>query len=226
MSSPFKLAIVGSLSAITLLVMARSVVDSSWGKTVMPTLPETIKLPAWQQTAMKPVSIKHPEYDLKSQGNLYKFMTASNAEVTLEIFFYENPSGGMDQFFEIFSPDEKRKSALPNMTITKDINGFYGLYYTESHAKLSACINPRGNSTVTNEQFLANRRTFDLSPKRFLPVFFGLERLRDWRCLWVNFSVPREKSDENKSSQILVGAWKYLNHNRSSYFPDFVDPSF
>lgn len=215
-----KLGIVGGLSLITLVVIARSAFDPKWGKVNAIALPPTIQIPGWRQVNVQPTQVKEPETDRQVLGNLYTFTTPANTQVSLEIFFYENPAGKMDEFFKIYNHTKTGKYTLPTMTVIKDTQGFHGSYLTDGKANLAACINPRGVSTITNEQFQANRNDYDLTPQRILPVVFGFGRLREWKCLWVKFSIPKQDTKE------LAGAWEYLSNNRRSYFPDFVDANF
>jgi cyanosortase A-associated protein len=52
-------------------------------------------------------------------------------------------------------------------------SGFYTLLAAEGKAYLSTCVNAQGPTTVTREQFLANRTAYDLKPNRLLPILIG-----------------------------------------------------
>jgi cyanosortase A-associated protein len=68
--------------------------------------------------------------------------------------------------------------------------GHYVVFNNLERAYLSACINPRGGSTVTEEQFIQNRNTFDITPERLGLYLLGVIHLRDTRCLFVVMSIP------------------------------------
>ncbi len=69
-------------------------------------------------------------------------------------------------------------------------SGIYALFEAHGKAYLSTCVNAQGPTTVTREQFLANRTTYDLKPDRLLPILIGQANIRDSRCLWINLSMP------------------------------------
>lgn len=92
--------------------------------------------------------------------------------------------------------------------------GHYGLVTHKDKAYLSACVNPRGNSTVTESQFTQNRYAHDLQPARLIPWLLGQESLIDYRCLWTLMSVPLKNGSgsgspisEEKAYQSLETAW-------------------
>ncbi|WP_017655600.1 cyanoexosortase A system-associated protein [Fortiea contorta] len=85
--------------------------------------------------------------------------------------------------------------------------GFYGLGIDQQRAYLSSCINPRGGSTFTVEQFNRNRYLYDLRPQYFLSWLLGKDSLLDRRCLWVNLSVPLQGSSPQAAYQVLENAW-------------------
>ncbi|MEO1402290.1 MAG: cyanoexosortase A system-associated protein [Cyanobacteria bacterium J06635_1] len=66
--------------------------------------------------------------------------------------------------------------------------GSYLLYSDQEQAYLSACIDPYGNSTATDEEFKYNRNFYDIR-HRLWPWLTG-ENLKDERCLWAHLSTP------------------------------------
>ncbi|NEO99884.1 MAG: cyanoexosortase A system-associated protein [Symploca sp. SIO2E9] len=85
--------------------------------------------------------------------------------------------------------------------------GFYYLLVDEQRAYLSSCINPRGKTTVTPQQFTENGNRHDLRLNRLLPWLMGEVQLRDRRCLWTNLSIPVEDTSPSEAYQILEKAW-------------------
>lgn len=85
--------------------------------------------------------------------------------------------------------------------------GYYGLSVQDGKAYLRSCINPRGNTAVTYTQFIQNRYTVDLQPSRLVPWLTGQQPLRDYRCLWVHFSIPLEGSPPEAAYQTLEKTW-------------------
>jgi len=87
--------------------------------------------------------------------------------------------------------------------------GYYGVLTHEGKAYLSACINPRGESTVTEQQFRQSLYATDLQVGRILPWISGREPLLDRRCLWTLMSTPLP-SGKNTDSTASEAAYKTL----------------
>lgn len=98
--------------------------------------------------------------------------------------------------------------------------GFYGLGVHQRRAYLSSCINPRGSSTFTAEQFNQNRYFYDLRPQYLLSWLVGQNSLFDRRCLWVNLSVPLKDPHPESAYQILENAWFSWYQWWQSRFPE------
>ena len=112
--------------------------------------------------------------------------------------------------------------------------GHHVVFSDRDRAYLSACINPRGGSTVTNAQFIQNRNTFDITPERLGLYFLGLIDLRDTRCLFVVMSIPfsniRSSTNSNlnqekikaleTSYQKLENTWINLYKSWEYKFPE------
>jgi cyanosortase A-associated protein len=97
--------------------------------------------------------------------------------------------------------------------------GYYILFSNRDRAYLSACINSRGNTTVTAKQFSQNRYSQDLKFNIVLPWLQGKDSLRDSRCLWVQLSTPLEKSTTSIAYQTLTKAWIDWYHWWQPRFP-------
>jgi cyanosortase A-associated protein len=92
-----------------------------------------------------------------------------------------------------------------------DSVGYYALFTDRDLAYLSSCINPRGKATVTSEQFMNNRNTYDISGDRILSYLIGTSDLRDTRCLFTIMSVPLKSSKtENVNGDLLENSYKKL----------------
>ena len=122
------------------------------------------------------------------------------------MYYLTLEDGGMNQFIEKYAYGE----FIPGKVLLRqqEQTGFYSLWQTEDRVNLGACINPRGGSTVTGDQFRQNRNIHDLQFSRIMFWLIGLVPLRDWRCLWTTLSVPIETG---KSPQeiypVLEQAW-------------------
>jgi cyanosortase A-associated protein len=112
------------------------------------------------------------------------------------------------------------KEAIENAEIEKIPEvGYYALLSNRDRAYLSTCINSRGNTTVTAQQFSHNRYTQDFKYNRVLPWLQGKDSLRDSRCLWVQISTPITKSTSPTAYQNLTKAWIDWYHWWQPRFP-------
>ena len=73
---------------------------------------------------------------------------------------------------------------------------------------MTACINPRGISTVTPEQFNDNASDRAMDRAVIISWLLGQKDLRDRRCLWTLMSTPiTTNSDLNVANQKLEKMW-------------------
>ncbi len=89
----------------------------------------------------------------------------------------------------------------------KPETGLYQLFTYEGRAYLSACINPRGTSTVTAAQFLAHRQALDHGPQRFAAWVLNQEYWLDRRCLWSQISLPLSQDSLPTAYTRLEQVW-------------------
>jgi cyanosortase A-associated protein len=217
-------ALLSCLTISVIAILGRSLIDPNWGKLKPISFSESIPLPQWTKTNSTAISIEsEDEIPQKFSGKRYNYARKSQNSLTLEVFYWNSPSGNMEGFFSSYSQNKKDKLNTSTMDIRQQSQSYYGLYYRQNTAHLTSCINPRGNSTVTNQQFLQNRYTYDQQPNRWLGIALGLKRLRDWKCLWVNLSISSNIKDVDRNYKILIDAWSYIDTNRYRYFADFVD---
>jgi cyanosortase A-associated protein len=101
---------------------------------------------------------------------------------------YTQSDGNVSRYLFVHSPI-RTANARMKVKFQPGV-GHYGLVTHDGKAYLSACVNPRGNSTVTESQFTQNRYAHDLQPSRIVPWLLGQESLIDYRCLWTLMSVP------------------------------------
>lgn len=140
--------------------------------------------------------LKGYEYSYQQEKQLFKvkvhYLPASDGDIAEHLAGY-----GINHQQAVVNPSQHQGQS-----------GFYSLYEYEKMAYLSSCINPKGPSTVTREQFFANRNAYDLKVERLLPVVLGVEDLRDSRCLWVTISTPIEKKPLPVVHQQLESIWQ------------------
>jgi len=144
-------------------------------------LPATVPLTDWQtvsSAALQPIpeAIASQQYEYRQQQSL-------NVQLR-----YMIGDGDVNRFLFVHTPIRQDNNRLVLKYQPKI--GFYGVLPYQKRAYLSACISPRGESTVTAQQFVQNLRTHDLIPSRVLPWLLGQQPLLDRRCLWTLMSIP------------------------------------
>ena len=95
------------------------------------------------------------------------------------------------------------------------------LFSHDDRAYLDACINPRGGTTVTTEQFLAAHRARDFSVRRGMLWLLGRESLQDHRCLWVHLSTPAPGEELTAAFSRLQAVWVEWRRPWQSHFPSY-----
>ncbi|EKQ71126.1 hypothetical protein OsccyDRAFT_1452 [Leptolyngbyaceae cyanobacterium JSC-12] len=205
---PIRLSILAIAFGGTLLTLAKLTTSPKpdTAKQEANTLSATVPLPGWQLVNTEPITTNTEA----RTGRRYRFQqgnTTLNAEQ-----YYMVSDGNVSRYLFVHSPV---KTANASMKVKfKPEVGHYSLITHDGNAYLSACINPRGSSTVTESQFTQNRYASDLQLSRIAPWLLGQESLIDYRCLWTLMSISLKqgsKSDalvaEEKAYKNLEDAW-------------------
>ncbi|XHX81113.1 MAG: cyanoexosortase A system-associated protein [Stenomitos frigidus ULC029] len=180
---PLRLSILVLTCSGALYVMGKAALTPKAANTQPSySLPVSVPLPQWQPLPSKPLetiaeSIASREYPYRR-----------NAQSLTVALRYMVGDGDVNRFLFVFTPIRQANTRLV-MKYQPGI-GFYGVLPHQERAYLSACISPRGESTVTAQQFVQNHRTHDLTFDRLLPWLLGRQPLLDRRCLWTLMSVP------------------------------------
>ncbi|MBD2503650.1 cyanoexosortase A system-associated protein [Anabaena azotica] len=190
------------LTSIYLIASKRPVTNSIF--------PNTIPVNSWKQVNVK--SWNQPKSDtpvntkvlMVLSGKDYSYIKNSQS-LELQMRYVINTRGEPNPFLQQLSKN-LFKDNLKNIKYVKGI-GYYTLYSDSKQAYLTACINPRGGSTVTSNQFMQNRYTYDLAWNRLLPWIFGQEVLRDNRCIWTQVSIPLNGAVDSSVYPILESFW-------------------
>ena len=85
--------------------------------------------------------------------------------------------------------------------------GFYSVYVDSNKANLTACINPSGGSTVTDDRFRRNRMLYDNHLERIVPWLRGQTELQDKRCLSAHLSIDLDRNSLEEDYRILESVW-------------------
>jgi len=171
------------------------------------TFPASVPVPPWQfmqSAAIAPNNPKLEEFFLDIYE--YKYQKEGKS-LNVKMYYTLGTRGESSVFlakrFEIDSAVFPIAQEFRGNSET----GYYSLFNYKGRSHLVSCINPRGSSTVTSQQFLANRNQYDLQPERFIPWILGQEALRDNRCLWVDMSIPLEAKTAYPILEKAWGSW-------------------
>jgi cyanosortase A-associated protein len=153
-------------------------------------LPQAIPLKDWQAEKTEPV--KNEKGAVVGQSYEYR---QNGKAITIQMR-QEIGDGNVSRYLFVYSTV---REANANLQVRyKPGLGHYGVVSHKGQAYLSACINPRGQTTVTDQQFRQNRYAYDLQPGRILPWVLGQQPLLNDRCLWTLMSVPVETNASDK----------------------------
>lgn len=171
--------------------------------------PQTVPLPGWQtleSQAIKAVSDSATnDYNAVLASRKYHYRNRERL-LEIEMRYTATNSGDLEDYLMRHTATKlKPGQLLQNMRQQQGI-GYYSLFTEKGRSRLAACINPQGRSTVTKEQFLANRYTYDLLPQRMMSVLLGKVSLLDNRCLWINLSITTD-GDDASTYPVLERAW-------------------
>lgn len=202
---PIRVSILALTFAGTVLVWTKLVnapkADSS-AQQEKNSLQASVSLPGWQLISSEPLT---NNTEAKA-GRRYRFQqgaTTLNAEQ-----YYMVSDGNVSRYLFVHSPV---RTANASMKVKfKPEVGHYGLVSHNGNAYLSACINPRGGSTVTESQFTQNRYANDLQIARIAPWLLGQESLIDYRCLWTLMSIPLKNGSKSDAIAAESGAYQRL----------------
>jgi cyanosortase A-associated protein len=198
-------------------VLGKSLLDPRVGQLTPFEFSPDVPLAQWQPVEskrLKPLPEPDIEGSMFKVGRQYQYRQRDR-QLEIEMRYVIHTQGEVDKFIK----DRLRtaeKNANQTMNNPQKIEGMIGYkagvgYYLlladRKRAYLSACINPRGESTVNREQYQYNQDIYDTVLSRLLPSIFGREKWRDDRCLWTYMSVPLARSTLNETYQLLEAVW-------------------
>ncbi len=168
--------------------------------------PSQIPLPGWQPLASHSLTQQAASNQKSPPFRKYQY-SRNRIPLDIEMRYIINTNGDIKLFVRIFTAIVPSSISQWNTRHSEGV-GFYSLFTYQGKAYLSACINPRGESTVTNVQFVRNRRIHDAQPSRILPWLLRQEPLIDNRCLWALLAVPAKDGSSEDAYPILETVWK------------------
>lgn len=202
---PFLAATLGGVC----LILGKSILDPSLGKPTPYQFPAQVPLSGWQAEAAAPD-------DSTSRRGRYRYRQGGEV-LEVEMRYLTDTNGD----FRAFLQDHTARQIPANQVVIRhqQQTGFYGLSRHQGRAYLTACINPLGGSTLTRRQFLQNRQTYDLQPRRLWAWLLAQADLRDRRCLWAHLSLPLDAAAPQATEQKLEAVWRDWSRFWQSDFP-------
>lgn len=158
-------------------------------------IPQTLDLQNW---LLKSSSVINDNQSTFQSGKNYQYQHKQNT-IDIEIRHIVNTDGDIRDYLQVY-----QSIALTQPPTVQNKNGFYGFFTHQNRTYLSACINPKGESTFTGVQFVRNRNLYDIRLDRIASWLFSSTSLRDERCLWVQLSTT------NHDRELLEKTWLHL----------------
>ncbi|AFY76745.1 MAG: cyanoexosortase A system-associated protein [Hydrococcus sp. C42_A2020_068] len=162
--------------------------------------PSEVPLPGWQPLASRSLPKSNYEFPKLVAGRHYRYQQ-NGLNLDIEMRYFTATNGDVRIFIQQYA------GIAQSLVVHHQKTGFYGLFARQQRAYLSACINRRGSSTVTAEQFEQNRYLYDISLNRLLPWLLGQEPLRDKRCLWAHLSIAVPNASSEAAYRDLEKIW-------------------
>lgn len=198
-------------------VLGKSLLDPRMGQLTPFEFSPDVPLAQWQpleSKRLKPLPEPDTDGSILQVGRTYQYRQ-NDRLLDIEMRYVLRTKGEVDKFVKDHLKKENKKENLqPNQNEKLDATigyepeiGYYVLLADEERAYLSACINPRGESTFTQTQYKHNQDIYDTEFSRLLPSVLGREKWRDDRCLWTYMSMPLAGSTPQETYKLLEAAW-------------------
>jgi cyanosortase A-associated protein len=181
--------------------------------------PQNVPLPDASISAAKPLAAK----DKVGAGQSYRYTAPSQPSavtsksaagkpqvIDLEIRYITDGVANrptMDAMLPMFNNIPAKVVLAPSTMKEQPGLGFYSLFVDKKTAYFGTCINPRGITTVTGDQFHANSNPNPFGGgvpfQRFIPWVLGQQTFRDSRCLWTVLSTPIDEAAPDATIKTL-----------------------
>ena len=175
---------------------------------------ETIPLSQWKLSSSKPInsSLARSLSGKFISGKHYRYQQ-DKKYLDIEMRYVVDTDGDLKTFIT-----DRTSELSPGLRSDSD-RGFYSVYVDPDKAYLTACINPRGGSTVTSDRFRRNRTIYDNDLQRVISWLLGKTELKDKRCLWAHLAITLEKDvSVEEHYRLLETAWfDWYDYWRSHY---------
>lgn len=169
--------------------------------------PQTITLADTQMLDSKPLAPHKFENGMVAVGQSYHYQHRPKP-IEIEIRYITDGVSTrptVDYLLPIFKQIPLAAIQSNNMKQQPNL-GFYSLFVDKKTAYFSTCINPKGITTVTGDQFHSNSNPSPLAGipvERLLPWLMGKQTLRDSRCMWTVLSTPIDRATPDATIKTL-----------------------
>jgi cyanosortase A-associated protein len=171
--------------------------------------PQNVPLPDAQLSESKRLSAQSLKNGLVGAGQSYRYKYSNSRPIDIDIRYITDGVANrptMDAMLPIFTKIPVTVLQLSTMKEQPGV-GFYSLFVDKKTAYFGTCINPRGITTVTGDQFHANSNPNPLAGgipfQRFFPWLMGQQTFRDSRCLWTLLSTPIDEAAPDATMKTL-----------------------
>lgn len=207
---PFRILLLATTFSGVLLVLGKSILYptiSAFPNYTLPSFvfPAAVPLPGWQLLGSNSLDNKTANSS-NVLGRRYRYIQ-NNLTLDIEMRYLVDPNADVNNFIRTYTTIKLSTDQILSVLRQREGIGFYSLFIHQKRAYLSACINSRGGSTVTDRQFWQNRNVRDVFSSRFVSWLLGQSQLRNPGCLWAHLSVPLNNSSPEKAYQTLEKAW-------------------
>jgi cyanosortase A-associated protein len=169
--------------------------------------PDRVPLPQWNFIDSQPLNSSSPQPTQLISNRVYRYRQQA-ITLTVEMRYTVEKGGSVLEFIRLYQPSQTSSlGTAVREDRYQESTGHYTLFTSNKQAYLVSCINPRGSSTITAQQFNANRYKYDLELPRLFNWLMGKENIRDLRCLWTQLSIPIEQLPQKQAYSSLESAW-------------------
>ena len=181
--------------------------------------PKTVPLPHWQLVTTHRVNnemVQSPAYISGTflSGKHYRYQQGQ-ASLEIAMRYFANTDGDLKSFIKSQTGD------LSSVLRQHSGIGTYSLFSDNQRTYLSACIGPKGGSTVTADRFKRDRTLYDIRPQQFIRWLQGQANLTDKRCLWAHLSLPlKHYPSQTAATEAIETAWFSWYRWWRAKFPD------
>jgi cyanosortase A-associated protein len=141
-------------------------------------------------------------------GRRYQYRQ-NRQELEVEVRYERYTDSNISRLLNIYT--SIKGAALTLNAKRQEGIGYYALLQHEERAYLSACLNPIGESTITQQQFTQNRYQHGWSIRRVFFWAIGQDDLIESRCFWTLLSTPvpadADATALERADKTLESAW-------------------